>query len=183
MTMKVTHWPKTAVLLIILIILATPAALLAHGGGTIQLDAVPVGPYELSIWTSPDPLKAGETAHITAFLFDESIGDAVDGIVLGADITVTFIPPDGQGDPIVVSASHSDADLKYLYEAEALLPVKGEWEIVVNANGPKGGGEASFTIPVESAGGINWTLVGGIAIAVVVIGWLVWQQRQSKVEG
>lgn len=153
--------------------------LLAHGGGTLQVDAAPVGPYELSVWTLPDPFQAGEAAHVTIYLFDPSIGDATDGIVLDADVIVTFRPATEDAIPITVSATHENATLKYLYEADAELATPGDWEITIDASAPKGNGRIQLTLPVVPAGGPNWTLIGGAAIGLVALLWIGWQSRQQ----
>lgn len=177
---KLIRYGRIPLLLSLLALVMSVPTLLAHGGGTLRVDAAPAGPYELSIWTLPEPLQVGEVTHVTAFLFDREIGDATDGIVLDADIEVVFQPADGEA--ITIPATHDNADLKYLYEAELELPSAGTWEIVVNAAAPKGSGSASFTAEVAPAGGPNWTLIGGIAIGLMVVLWLVWQQMQAGKE-
>ena len=56
----------TVVLMVLLgLALAAPAGVVwAHGGGVPRLTNVEAGPYWVSVWTQPDPLRVGG-AHFT----------------------------------------------------------------------------------------------------------------------
>lgn len=60
--------------------LASPAH--AHGGlHTLQVDAVPVGPYQLSVWTGPNELRPGAVL-IEALVADPATGAPADGVTV-----------------------------------------------------------------------------------------------------
>ena len=63
----------------------------AHGTGTPQLLNAPSGPYLLSVWTDPDPLRADE-AHVVVAVLEPATREP---IVTGVEVTVRLEPLGG----------------------------------------------------------------------------------------
>ena len=168
--------------LLLLALLASNPAVLpaeAHGGGVPQLTAEPVGPYRLYVWSKPDPARVGEL-HFTVGVFEgvDATG-AADVPVLDAvvDLQLTELAPAGV-EPVVLLGSAAEAGALYYYELDFAVPTAGEWQAAVSVDGPEGGGSASFDLQVLPPG-INWTLVGGVLVGLIVIGWFVFSSRST----
>ncbi|MCB0037974.1 MAG: hypothetical protein KDE51_28265, partial [Anaerolineales bacterium] len=90
-------------------------------------------------------------------------------VVLDADVDLVLTSADGEG--IRVSAGHQNSTNKLFYEAYFELPEAGEWDVVLNVNSDGESGSVPFTVTADTPPlNINWTLIGGIVITIVVIG-------------
>ena len=163
-------------LLLGLLLTMIPVPVVAHGGGTPQLTAVPAGPYHLFAWTTPEPWRVGEV-HTTVAVTQPD-ADGRDVPISGAQVTVIYRPVDTVSQPISVMAVEGSGAQAGFYEADALLPSAGAWAVTIQVAGAAGSGEAAFAysvLPAES--GVNWLLVGlglaGVALAAAVLlaGW------------
>ena len=155
--------------------LASPA--LAHGGGVVQLANAEAGPYLVSVWTQPDPPKVG-TWHVTVAVVEPSAPGETGDPVLDAAVTIRLVSMEQNGETLTAPATRQGATNKLFYEADLELPTEGQWRVEVFVEGPAGAGETSFEITASSpASGINWALVGGIALTLVAGGWLAWTFR------
>ena len=67
------------------------------------------------------------------------------------------------------------------YDTDMVLPEDGDWQVTIAADGPKGTGETTFTLPVLPDQGPNWALIIGGGIALVASSGLaiVWSRKQS----
>jgi hypothetical protein len=155
----------------------------AHGGGVPQLTNAEAGPYWVSAWTQPDPLRVGK-AHITVAVSEP--GESGSGLreagsaVLDALVQVQFKPLEGGGETLAVSATHENAANKIFYEADLELPETGRWQVDVSIEGPDGSGSASFDTRVSPPSTVNWALVGGLGLFALTGVWVVqryWGQR------
>jgi hypothetical protein len=155
----------------------------AHGGGVPQLTNADAGPYWLSAWTQPDPLRVGQ-AHITVAVSEPTA--AVGGRreagapVLGATVRVAFKPLDHAGETLTVLATHADAANKLFYEADLELPETGRWQVVVNVEGSEGSGSASFETQVSPPAPFNWTWIGGLGLVALAAVWIVQRYRGQR---
>lgn len=120
--------------------LALTGAALAHGGGQPQLILAPVGPYQITVWTNPEPPAAG-VMHFTIALALAASGAAV----TDAEIEVLAAPADGAGE-VRGRASTAAAATPYFYEADLRLPTPGLWQITVEV---AGAGPVSFPLEVQ----------------------------------
>ncbi len=167
------------VLLLSLLLLAPPA-LRAHGIGTPQQINVPSGPYLISIWTDPDPLRVDEAHVVVAVMDPETRRVMVENI----SVTVELTQPDsgdvvvGQGD-----SSISTNQLLHAVEFNDLLDA-GVWDGAVLVNGPSGPGvPVRFTFDVQPSGtGPNWLLIGAAGIAAIIGVWVVAALRRPSGE-
>jgi hypothetical protein len=167
-------------LLFLVLTVALPTGVVsAHGGGVEQLANAEAGPYWVSVWTQPDPLRVG-TAHITVAVSDPpptSGAQTADSgrtyreagpPVLDATVQVAFKPLEHSGETLIALAAHEDAANKLFYEADVELPETGHWRVDITVEGPAGTGSASFETQVFPPSTFDWTLVGGLGLVGLV---------------
>lgn len=156
----------------VLFCLTLPAQ--AHGTGKPQLLNAPAGPYLLSVWTDPDPLRADET-HVVVAVLEPATQEF---IVSDVTVTVRLRSLDDPTVELVETAAADDTN-RLLFAAEFNERVTpGRWQVGVSANGARGAGdEVTFEVEVAPARGFNWLWlgVGGLGAAVVV--WLLASMR------
>jgi hypothetical protein len=156
-------------------LLLLPLAAAAHTEGVMQLAAVPAGPYDLTVWTSPDPVTTAEPLHVAIAVV--MADDAAP--VLEADVEVYLMPDDG-GPAISGPATIENSDNKFLHEAILDVENSGNYLVEISVRGADGGaGQVSFPLLVESGGGPNWTLIIAAVIVVVGAGILVFRGRRN----
>jgi hypothetical protein len=146
----------------------------AHGTGTPQLLNAPAGPYLLSVWTDPDPLRADE-AHVVVAVVEP---DTQEFIVSDVAVTVRLR---SLADPTVelVAAAASDDTNRLLFAAEFNDQVTpGRWHVGVSAAGARGASdEVTFEIDVAPARGFNWLWLGVGGLGAAVLLWLLASMR------
>jgi hypothetical protein len=61
------------------------------------------------------------------------------------------------------------------------MPVRGAWQIVIQLNGPRGAGEASFSVRVAGPGAMPFWMAWLIALTPLLgIAWMIWHQRRYR---
>lgn len=146
-------------MLAILTLVVMPAE--AHTEGVMQLAAEPAGPYNLTVWTSPDPVEVGELHVAIAVVQAEDASP-----VLEADIQVQ-LTQDGGDSAISSRATVENSENKFLHEAILEVSESGSYLVTITIEGADGGaGEASFPLVVEGGSALNWPLML-VAVAVV----------------
>jgi hypothetical protein len=175
-------WIGSALILLVAFA-ASPTSVGAHGGGVPQLVNAQAGPYLVSAWTQPDPIRVG-IMHIGVAVVSapESEGAVVKAsdYVLDAQVQVHLDPTDQYGERLTAIASRENATNKLSYEADIELFQKGNWQVAIAVDGPAGEGSASFEIKVLPASPFNWTLWGGIGLALVAGGWVAMTFRSQE---
>jgi hypothetical protein len=153
-----------------------PLVAAAHTNGVMQLAAEPVGPYNLTVWTSPDPVTTAEPLHVAmAVVMAEDAAP-----VLEADIEVRLTPDDG-GPVISGPATIENSDNKFLHEAILNVESEGNYLVQIAVQGADGGaGQASFPLLVEGGGGVNWTLIVAAVVVVAVVVILILRNRRGS---
>jgi hypothetical protein len=146
----------------------------AHGTGTPQVLNAPAGPYLLSVWTDPDPLRADET-HVVVAVLEPATQEF---IVSDVTVTVRLRSP---ADPTVelVETAGTDDTNRLLFAAEFNDRVTpGRWQVGVSAAGARGAGdEVTFEIEVTPARGFNWLWLGVGGLGATVVVWLLASMR------
>jgi hypothetical protein len=146
----------------------------AHGTGTPQLLNAPAGPYLLSVWTDPDPLRADE-AHVVVAVVEPETQEFI-----VSDVTVT-VRLRSLADPTVerVETAETDSTNRLLFAAEFNDRVTpGRWQVGVSAAGARGAGdEVTFEIEVAPARGFNWLWLGVGGLGATVLLWLLASMR------
>lgn len=166
-----------ALLIALLPALLMAARLAAHGMGKPQVLNEPVGPYLVSVWTDPDPLRADET-HVVVGVTNPITRQP---IVAGIEVTVTLI---SAVDPAltVSQVAGTDSVNQLLYAAEFNDRVSaGPWQVVVSVAGAQGSGRiAGFDVNIEPARGFGmlWLGIGGMAAIVAV--WVLGSMREES---
>lgn len=161
-------------------LLLLPLAAAAHTEGVMQLAAEPAGPYDLTVWTSPDPVTTAEPLHVAiAVVMAEDAAP-----VLEADVQVYLTPDDG-GPAISGPATIENSDNKFLHEAILDVGNSGNYLVEISVQGADGGaGQVSFPLLVEGGGGVNWIVIlAAIVVAAVVVILVLRNRRASALAG
>lgn len=155
-------------LLLLVLALLGPARLLAHGGGVAQVTDAPAGPYNIFAWTSPDPWRAGEAAHVTIAVTRVDAGQTFP--VTDAQVTARLVS-DAQPDQVLtLPASPVSAVAAGFYEVDHELPFDGLWRVEVSVAGSEGTGSVSFPMQAAPAATNNWLMwAGGGALALLAV--------------
>jgi hypothetical protein len=109
-------------------------------GGTLRLSER-VGPYRVSVFTSPEPLRVGP-ADISVF-----VQDAESGAPVAAAVRLT-LTPGGGGEGLSCPATAEQAVNKLLRAAAVDLPAAGPWRIEVDVEGPRGPAHCEVAVMV-----------------------------------
>jgi hypothetical protein len=174
-----SNWrlPAGAFALVVLAVGAV-SSVSAHGGGTPQLLNQPSGPYLISVWTDPEPLRTDES-HFNVALLDP---DTREPILAGVDIRVELAPPGG-GPLLAGQATTEQSTNKTVFVAVFEdLPAEGVYEVTVTPSGPAGPGEpVAFSVSILPPAPFNWlgvVLAAGGTILLGVVVWL-WAKRSA----
>lgn len=152
-------------------------ALMAHGIGKAQVLNEPAGPYLLSAWTDPNPLREDET-HVVVAVTDPTTREP---IVTGVQVEVRATSLAEPSEVVSVLAGTDNVNqLFYAAEFNDRLTA-GQWRITIHIQGEQGSGEIEgFVIEVEPARGLNWLLLGAAGIGLIVVIWLVGSLRPER---
>jgi hypothetical protein len=119
-----------------------PAEPARGDGGTLRLSEH-VGPYRISVFTSPEPLRIG-IADVSVFVQDAGSGAAAADAV----VRLTLTPVAGSG-AVVYTATADQAVNKLLRAAAVDLPAAGLWRLGVDVEGPRGPAHCSVSVLVS----------------------------------
>jgi hypothetical protein len=156
----------------------------AHGGGTIQIADSEVGPYLVTVWTSPPKARVGEALHVTVGVNQEL--DGIPNPVLDALISVDLLTGD---EATLLQSDRATTDQsvnKLLYEADLTIARTGSYLVRVQVTGPEGeGGTVSFPLDVASERQFNWLIIPIIsaALLVAVLLFRSWRSGQRDSPG
>jgi hypothetical protein len=160
----------------------------AHGGGTPQLVNAQAGPYRVSAWTQPDPIRVGKV-HITVAVAEPATEQSeADNLVLDATVRVHLQALERGGESLVVLATRENAVNKLFYEADLDLTSEGQWRMTIQVKGPAGAGGASFDVEVLSPSAFNslarrWPMWGGAGlILLAAASWSLQMFRSRETE-
>lgn len=158
-------------------VLASSYLARAHGIGTPRLLNETAGPYLLSIWTDPAPLRADETHVVVAVTDPATREPIVDGVEVV--VTLTSLADSTQTHTAVAGP---DSVNRLLFAAEfnnQLAP--GMWRVAVVVAGTRGDApEVSFEVEVEPARGFNWLWLGVGGLAAILLGWVALSARPAR---
>lgn len=165
--------------LLCLTLTAATAAASAHGGGTPQVVDVPAGPYRIFVWTSPDPWREEELAHVTVAV---TRVDAAGQVFPLTDVRVTVrLFSETQPDQAVtLLAQPVSAVATGFYEVDYPLPEDGLWRIEIEALGAEGVGAVAFTMVAEPAASARWPVWAGVAFAAAIVAFAVLQTARRR---
>lgn len=156
----------------------------AHGGGAPQLVNAVAGPYRVSVWTQPEPMRVGH-GHFSVAV-SKPAGSSASQNEAGApvlDATVKLQLASLEGDPQmpVALASRGQAANKLFYEADIELPTAGAWQVTVVVEGAHASSETFFQIEVRPPASVNWVLWAGLVpVLIAAVGLSLWFYRKSQ---
>lgn len=153
-----------------LLALSLSSATALANGGTLQVSEAPAGPYRLSVYTSPSPLRVG-TADVSVLVQQADS----DELVEGARIAVTAEPLDRAGTAGTYPASHDQATNKLFQAAHVPLDQAGRWRLTVAVSGQAGAGQVEFEVHAGEPGLLDspLVLVALVLIPILVLLWLI----------
>jgi hypothetical protein len=131
----------TATGLMVYIFFLLPAVTRADGG-TIRLSERH-GPFQVTIFTSPTPLRAGPV-DVSVLVMDLASGRPIQD----AEVTVRAMHLASRGESIVISATSGAATNKLLRAAVFELPAAGTWRIEVDVQSQLGPARVHFEVDV-----------------------------------
>lgn len=161
--------------LAVLLTASWPGGVLAHGGGTPRLTDVAVGPYRLFVWSQPEPPRVGEI-HF-AIVVVEATGDtaasdratALDTPVLDATVQLELRTAANPDQRLARAATRDQALFPQYYETDLEVPAAGTWQASVTVTGPAGAGDARFDFVVLPPRQINWLMVAGGILLLLLL--------------
>lgn len=118
--------------------LAVPATTLGNGG-TVRVSRQPTGPFLVSVYTAPTPLRTGGI-DVSVLLQDRETGDTV----VDAEVTVTAEPVGHDGIGGTFPATRAQATNKLFQSAKFRIEGPGSWRFTVSARNAAGAGSVSF---------------------------------------
>lgn len=143
-------------------------------------------------WASSNPAS---TEILTAGPYVVDVNLYQDPPVTDQSVKVTVIPHESSlrlsGRILMVPGLGTDAvelhsNLFPMGHANALvgtvrMPVRGAWQIVIQLNGPRGEGEASFPVTVAGPGAMPVWLAWLIALTPLLgVAWMLWHQYRYR---
>lgn len=128
-----------------LAVLAIVAGLLlsrsaSANGGTVQVSRALAGPFEVTVWTDPSPIRVG-TVDVSVMV--ELPGGSP---LQDARVSVTVWPMSNAGRAATYEATHDQATNKLFYAAHVPIPQAGPWQVKVTIVELSGDGDVSFMI-------------------------------------
>ncbi len=169
---------RLAILAALATAVVAPPLLLADGG-KVQVSQAPAGPFLVTVFTSPIPLRTGGI-DVSVLLQDRETKEPIQD----ANVTVTAEPVDHDGRAGTFAATRAQATNKLFLAAEFPIPTAGRWRFTVTAHDERGGGSVSFETMVARPGLLNrgiWVWVI-IAIPVVLVLWLLTRSDDRETE-
>ena len=141
-------------------------------GGTLRLSRAS-GPFVVSVFTTPEPLRAGP-ADVSVLV------QARDGgaMVLDAAVGLRLRAPDGtEQQP---AATHAAATNRLLWAANVTLPVPGRWLLEVTVRRGDDAATVAGTLEVAAAAPRLAAQWPALALPVVLVALFLWRQRLRR---
>lgn len=166
--------------LMLILLLMLPAT--SNGdGGIVQISELN-GPWRITLFSSPTPLRAGPVDLSIMVQHPET-----DESVLDATVNLMLQPIDGQGDAILVEATRRDATNKLLYAALLDLPASGRWQVDAAVRVGDDAARIQTTLVADDPVPPMLSLWGWLAVPIVFIvlfvcnQWLVRTRRRAPI--
>jgi hypothetical protein len=147
-------------------------------GGTVRLRERR-GPYEITVFTSPTPLRAGPV-DFSVLVQDADSGEPVPD----ARVKLVLTARDRPRGALHLNASPEMATNKLLQAAVFALPEPGWWDVTASVAGREGQGEQPVRFAFEAAEPLppwrtEWPWLAWPAVVVVLFGVHRWLVRRS----
>lgn len=164
----------TATLALLLSALVLPAQVARANGGIIRLAQERAGPYELTVMTSPSPIRVG-SVDVSAMVERAGTGE----LVQEARVVVTAEPIGHAGTSGMFEATRERATNKLFYAADVQLPTDGRWRIGVQVSGRLGEGAVSFEVEASPPSLFDNPMLV-LLLAVLPIGVILWWLSRAR---
>lgn len=151
--------------LLIAIVRLACAGIARGDGGTVRFSQRE-GAYQITVFTSPTPFRAGPV-DISVFVQDEATGNPVNDV----RATVEIAPADRPQGAMTEEATSAAATNKLFRAALFDLPAAGEWQVHVGVVGPPGAADARFQIEAGEPiphWSVLWPWIAWPAIAIAL---------------
>jgi hypothetical protein len=136
---------RTAMIISLLLLsslIPHPSSLARADGGAVRLSQR-AGGYQIAVFTSPTPLRAGPV-DVSVFVQDAATGECVPE----ARVTVRLTAR-GDGHVLEYPATTEAATNKLFLAAEFRLPDPGWWDVTVAVEGPHGPALVRFGVQAD----------------------------------
>ncbi len=155
----------------------TPASVARANGGKLQVGNRPAGPFELTVFTDPTPVRVG-TVDVSVAVQDAGTSD----FVRDARVLVKAEPLGPAANGGTFEATHERATNKLFYAADVVLPAAGRWLIEVHVASELGSGSVAFEVEATEPGLLdNPAFVVLLAAPPALLAWwLVGRRRRGK---
>lgn len=159
---------RAAAAAVVVALFLLPAPRLDANGGTVRISRAPLGPYVVTIYSSPTPLRTGEV-DVSVLVQDP------DDTVLAPPITVEARPialaEETSAEPIRLQATRAQATNKLFQAAKFDVSQPGEWEFSVEVGDA---GSLSFRGMVAKTTLLDrpYLLALLVLLPLLVLGWL-----------
>jgi hypothetical protein len=159
-------------LLIALLALCTASAFADGGRLRIRQQA---GDFVVTLFTTPDPLTAGQADFSVAV---EQADGA--GVVQDAHVSIILTPAEGGDETLVLHATHAAATSRFLQAANFTLPRSGIWNVKIVVQRGKQTGECATQVEVRPFSPLLDQTVWQIAVIpifVLLFAFHRWRKR------
>lgn len=160
------------------VMLAAALPLLAHGGGVPRVINEPAGPYLVSVWTDPDPLRVDESHVDVAVSHPDSREPIVSGIRVFVDLQYLA---DSTLQARQEATTAQSANKTIFVAVFKDLPADGRWLGTVMVDGEAGAGEpVTFEVDILPPAPFPWgrmALIGAAVLGLAAV--VVWQMRRQ----
>lgn len=159
------RWAAAILPVLPLLLLAPP---LGANGGTVRISRAAVGPYLVTIYSSPTPLRTGEV-DVSVLVQDSTHAVHAPPVIVEA---IPLVLAEGHvAEPIRREATRAQATNKLFQAAKFDVAAPGEWEFRVNVEGR---GALSFRADVSKSSLRDrpYLLAFLILLPLLVLGWL-----------
>lgn len=153
--------------------LLVPPRLMGNGG-TVQLSNERAGPFLVSVFSEPAPLRTGEI-DISVLVQDADTRSSIDD----AEVTVLAEPLDHAGRPGRYPATRAQATNKLFRAAKFPIGTAGRWRFTVHVDNPLGTGRVTFDAEVRQRTLLDRPVLL-VAILLVPIGLLFWLAKRAE---
>lgn len=169
--------PTRLALLLAALALVLAGPLMANGG-TVRISRAAVGPYLVSVFTSPTPLRTGEVD--VSVLVQDTVREAV----LDVPVAVEAVPVGFDAAPVRHEATREQATNKLFKAAKFDVTTPGEWEIRVHVGGEEGGA-VSFQAELTDPTLLDrpYLLAALVLLPLLLLGWLLLGRGEDDDEG
>ena len=144
----------------------------ANGAARLIVKDAEVGPYIIRVGILPGSPKVG-LLHLSIL-----VQDATGAVpVTDATVLMTATSPEPGGNTVQVQAFNTPQSPQ-LYEGNVPLDALGSWILTLDTESPLGRGSLDVPLQVTESGGFNLLFVIIVAATVLVVGSLMWSQKQ-----